>query len=109
MAGLQRSAGETVGLIGWTTKAQAPEHIHQVVDDHFIVPLVQLVEFRNTPHRLYKGQQSSLLAVDGEPAAKQVIEKRPTFGYEGRFGKETGAWTTEMFIEAVYKSLKDNS
>jgi hypothetical protein len=37
----------------------------------------------------------------------QVIEKRPTFGYEGRFGAKTGAWTTEMFIEAVYRSLKN--
>jgi hypothetical protein len=40
---------------------------------------------------------------------EQVIEQRPTFGYEGRFGKDTGAWTTVMFIEAVYRSLKDNS
>ena len=40
---------------------------------------------------------------------EQVIENRPTFGYEGRFGKETGSWTTEMFIEAVYRSLKENS
>ena len=39
----------------------------------------------------------------------QVIERRPTFGYEARFGKETGPWTTEMFIEAVYRSLKENS
>jgi glyoxylase-like metal-dependent hydrolase (beta-lactamase superfamily II) len=36
----------------------------------------------------------------------QVIEERPTFGYEGRFGAETGPWTTEMFIEAVYRSLE---
>jgi glyoxylase-like metal-dependent hydrolase (beta-lactamase superfamily II) len=39
----------------------------------------------------------------------QVIERRPTFGYEARFGKSTGSWTTEMFLEAVYRSLKDNS
>lgn len=40
---------------------------------------------------------------------EQVIERRPTFGYEGRFGKDTGSWTTRMFIEAVYRSLKENS
>src|SRR5690606_39212725 len=39
---------------------------------------------------------------------EQVIERRPTFGYEGRFGKETGPWTTRMFVTAVYRSLKDN-
>jgi glyoxylase-like metal-dependent hydrolase (beta-lactamase superfamily II) len=37
----------------------------------------------------------------------QVIEKRPAFGYEARFGEDTGPWTTEMFIEAVYRSLKE--
>ena len=37
----------------------------------------------------------------------QVIEARPTFGYEGRFGSDTGEWTTEMFIEAVYRSLSE--
>ena len=36
---------------------------------------------------------------------EQVKEARPTFGYEGRFGSDTGPWTTEMFIEAVYRSL----
>jgi hypothetical protein len=40
---------------------------------------------------------------------EQVIERKPTFGYEARFGSKTGAWTTEMFIEAVYRSLKENA
>lgn len=38
---------------------------------------------------------------------EQVIAERPTFGYEGRFGSDTGPWTTEMFIEAVYRSLAE--
>jgi glyoxylase-like metal-dependent hydrolase (beta-lactamase superfamily II) len=38
---------------------------------------------------------------------EQVVAARPTFGYEGRFGAETGPWTTKMFIEAVYRSLKE--
>ena len=38
---------------------------------------------------------------------EQVIDARPTFGYEGRFGADDGPWTTEMFIEAVYRSLKE--
>ena len=44
--------------------------------------------------------------IDKGMTLQQVIEKRPTFGYEGRFGSDTG-WTTEMFIEAVYRSLKE--
>lgn len=48
-------------------------------------------------------------AIDEGLTLEQVLERRPTFGYEGRFGKDTGPWTTKMFIEAVYRSLKENS
>jgi cyclase len=47
--------------------------------------------------------------IDEGLTLEQVIERRPTFGYEARFGSNAGAWTTEMFLEAVYRSLKDNS
>jgi glyoxylase-like metal-dependent hydrolase (beta-lactamase superfamily II) len=39
---------------------------------------------------------------------EQVIDERPTFGYEGRFGSEDGPWTTTLFIESVYRSLSEN-
>ena len=35
----------------------------------------------------------------------QVRAARPTLDYDGRYGAKTGAWTTEMFVEAVYRSL----
>jgi glyoxylase-like metal-dependent hydrolase (beta-lactamase superfamily II) len=35
------------------------------------------------------------------------MPKRPTFGYEGRFGAKGGSWTTDMFLTAVYRSLKE--
>jgi hypothetical protein len=35
----------------------------------------------------------------------QVKAARPTLEYDSRYGSDTGAWTTAMFIEAVYKSL----
>jgi len=35
----------------------------------------------------------------------QVKAARPALDYEGRYGSETGAWTTAMFVEAVYKDL----
>jgi glyoxylase-like metal-dependent hydrolase (beta-lactamase superfamily II) len=47
--------------------------------------------------------------IDEGLTLEQVIERRPTFGYEARFGADTGPWTTEMFLEAVYRSLKENS
>jgi glyoxylase-like metal-dependent hydrolase (beta-lactamase superfamily II) len=35
----------------------------------------------------------------------QVKKSRPTFDYDGGFGSEDGPWTTDMFVEAVYKEL----
>lgn len=35
----------------------------------------------------------------------QIKAAKPTYEYDGRWGSTTGAWTTDMFIEAVYKSL----
>jgi cyclase len=36
----------------------------------------------------------------------QVKTARPTMDFDGRYGSTTGSWTTEMFVEAVYSSLK---
>jgi cyclase len=36
---------------------------------------------------------------------EQVKAARPTLDYDPRYGKTTGFWTTDMFVEAVYKSL----
>jgi len=47
--------------------------------------------------------------IDEGLTLEQVIERKPTFGYEARFGSNSGPWTTEMFIEAVYRSLKETS
>ena len=35
----------------------------------------------------------------------QVKAARPTRDYDARYGKQTGAWTTDMFVEAAYRSL----
>jgi len=35
----------------------------------------------------------------------QVKAARPTRDYDARYGKTTGAWTTDMFVEAAYNSL----
>ena len=36
----------------------------------------------------------------------QVRAAKPTFDYDPLYGTTTGFWTTDMFVEAVYKSLK---
>jgi cyclase len=35
----------------------------------------------------------------------EIKATRPTEDYDARYGSTTGLWTTDMFIEAVYKSL----
>ena len=35
----------------------------------------------------------------------QIKAARPTEDWDGRYGATTGAWTTDMFVEAIYKSL----
>jgi glyoxylase-like metal-dependent hydrolase (beta-lactamase superfamily II) len=37
---------------------------------------------------------------------QQVKAANPTKGYRGRYGKDTGPWTTDMFVEAIYNGLK---
>ena len=37
---------------------------------------------------------------------QQIIAANPTAGYTARYGSSTGPWTTGMFVEAMYKSLK---
>ena len=35
----------------------------------------------------------------------QIKAARPTRDYDARYGKTTGPWTTDMFVEAAYASL----
>jgi len=37
----------------------------------------------------------------------QVKAAKPTMDFDGRYGSTTGSWTTDMFVEAVYKSLQE--
>lgn len=46
-------------------------------------------------------------SIDKGLTLEQVLAERPAFGYEGRFGAKDGAWTTDMFVEAVYRSLSE--
>jgi len=37
---------------------------------------------------------------------EQIKAAKPTLDYDGRYGATTGAWTTDMFINAVYQTVK---
>jgi cyclase len=36
---------------------------------------------------------------------EQVRQSKPTLDYDGRYGATSGNWTTDLFVEAVYKDL----
>ncbi|MCZ0953863.1 MAG: hypothetical protein OXJ56_14940, partial [Rhodospirillaceae bacterium] len=36
---------------------------------------------------------------------EEIQAARPSLDYDTEYGSDTGAWTTEMFVEAVYRSL----
>jgi len=36
---------------------------------------------------------------------EQVKAARPTADYDGRYGATSGPWTTNMFVEAIYRTL----
>jgi cyclase len=38
---------------------------------------------------------------------EQVKAANPAAGYRARWGKESGPWTTDMFVEAIYNGLKN--
>ena len=43
--------------------------------------------------------------IKGGMTLEQVRAASPTKGYTRRYGSNSGPWTTNMFVEAVYKSL----
>jgi cyclase len=40
---------------------------------------------------------------------EQVKASQPTLDYDGIYGSDSGPWTTDMFVEAVYKDLHASS
>jgi hypothetical protein len=45
--------------------------------------------------------------IDKGQTVAQVKAAKVSLDFDGRYGATTGPWTTDMFIEAVYKSLRD--
>ena len=44
--------------------------------------------------------------IDGGATLQQVRTARVTADYDTQFVANTGAWMTDMFVEAVYSSVK---
>jgi len=74
-----------------------------VIPGHgFVSDYGDLVEYRNVVTIMRDRIQD--MVVSGM-TLEQVKVADPTKGFRKRYGSDTGEWTTEMFIEAVYTSL----
>lgn len=47
--------------------------------------------------------------IDSGMSLRQVQAAQPTSDYDGRYGADSGFWTTAQFVEAVYRNLSDTS
>ena len=63
----------------------------------------ELVEYRDMVVIVRDRVQSMIK--DGA-TLQQIKAARLTADYDTRYGANSGAWTTDMFVEAVYNSLK---
>jgi glyoxylase-like metal-dependent hydrolase (beta-lactamase superfamily II) len=43
--------------------------------------------------------------IDKGMTLEQIKAANPTQGYRARYGSDTGSWTTDMFVEAVFRGL----
>jgi glyoxylase-like metal-dependent hydrolase (beta-lactamase superfamily II) len=61
-----------------------------------------VVEYRDMV-TIVRDRVRALIA--GKQTLAQVKAARPARGYARQYGSDTGPWTTDMFVEAVYRSL----
>ena len=45
--------------------------------------------------------------IDAGMNREEVVEAKPTWGYDARYSSDDGDWTTEMFVGAIYDALAD--
>jgi len=68
----------------------------------FLCDFADLVEYRSMVTIVRDRIQDM---VDKSMTLEQVKAADPTQGFRKRYGRDTGSWTTNMFIEAVYKGV----
>lgn len=72
---------------------------HGRIADH-----AELVEYRDMV-TIVRDRIKSM--IDKRMTLEQIKAANPTQGYRTRYGSDSGPWTTDMFVEAVYNGLKN--
>jgi glyoxylase-like metal-dependent hydrolase (beta-lactamase superfamily II) len=70
---------------------------HGRIADH-----AEVVEYRDMVTVIRDRIQN---AIDKGMTLAQIKAANPTQGYRARYGSDSGPWTTDMFVEAVFKGL----
>ena len=70
----------------------------------YISDYAELVEYQNMVTIIHDRIKN---LIDKGMSLEEVQAANPTQGYRGRYGTDTGPWTTEMFVEAIYDGLKN--
>jgi cyclase len=70
---------------------------HGRIADH-----AEVVEYRDMVTVIRDRIQTS---IDKGMTLAQIKAANPTQGYRARYGSDSGPWTTDMFVEAVFKGL----
>jgi glyoxylase-like metal-dependent hydrolase (beta-lactamase superfamily II) len=74
-----------------------------VIPGHgFVADYGDVVEYRNVV-TIVRDRIQDMIAKG--MTLEQVKAADPTKGFRGRYGSESGEWTTDMFVEAVYRGL----
>jgi cyclase len=105
-----RNGGSIQGIINGLNRIVAmavPEYNQQggtrVIPGHGrIMNQSDVVEYRDMATIIR--DRIATLAKQGK-TLEQVKAMRPTLDYDGNYGSTTGPWTTDMFIDAVYKEV----
>ncbi len=81
-----------------------PERTLLVPGNGYIADYAELVEYQNMVTIIHDRVRD---LVDRGLSLEEVQAADPTQGYRGRYGSDTGPWTTQMFVEAIYAALKN--
>jgi glyoxylase-like metal-dependent hydrolase (beta-lactamase superfamily II) len=78
------------------------ERTHVIPGHGFVADYGDLVEYRNVV-TIVRDRIADMIA--RAMTLEQVKAADPTKGFRKRYGSDSGAWTTDMFIEAVFNGL----
>jgi hypothetical protein len=91
--------------------AQAGPPASGVLDTIQIRPNVYVIFGAGSNVTVHIGSEGAIL-VDSAPQRPARTYRaseaaNPTAGFRRRYGSDSGPWTTDMFVEAVYRGLAD--